>query len=105
MYKQSSNISTLPLNCTREESLSLINVEVQGCGTPVVTYQNTGAQETVDNECGFSAENGNAKEFLDIILKIKESGKESFSDNCINLVHNKFNREKNYAKYKLIIKS
>ena len=30
------------LNCTREESLSLLNIEVQACGTPVVTYSNTG---------------------------------------------------------------
>ena len=86
-------------NCTREESLSLINVEVQGCGTPVVTYRNTGAQETVDNKCSFSVESGNEKEFLEAILKVKEKGKESFSKDCVNWVKEKFDRDENYRKY------
>ena len=86
-------------NCTREESLSLINVEVQGCGTPVVTYRNTGAQETVDNKCSFSVESGNEKEFLKAILNVKAKGKESFSKDCVNWVKENFDRDENYLKY------
>ncbi len=86
-------------NCTREESLSLINVEAQSCGTPVVTYRNTGAQETVDNKCGFSVESGNAEEFLNTILKVKELEKEILSDDCRDWVKTKFQREENYNKY------
>lgn len=86
-------------NCTREESLSLINVEVQGCGTPVVTYRNTGAQETVDNKCSFSVESGNEKDFLEAILKVKAKGKESFSKDCVNWVKDRFDRDDNYRKY------
>ena len=86
-------------NCTREESFSLINVEVQACGTPVVTYRNTGAQETVDNICSFSVENGNEKDFLEAILKVKSVGKTTFSAQCRKHVENKFNCYKNYEKY------
>lgn len=86
-------------NCTREESLSLINVEVQGCGTPVVTYRNTGAQETVDNKCSFSVESGNEKEFLEVILSVKAKGKESFSKDCLKWVKENFDRDDNYKKY------
>ena len=86
-------------NCTREESLSLINVESQACGTPVVTYRNTGAQETVDNKCGYSVETGNEKDFLDAILKIKETGKENLSEDCIKWVKHRFDRVENYKKY------
>ena len=86
-------------NCTREESLSLINVESQSCGTPVVTYRNTGAQETVDDKCGFSVESGNEKDFLEAILKIKEIGKENFSEDCIKWVKQRFDRDENYRKY------
>ena len=92
-------------NCTREESLSLINVEAQSCGTPVVTYRNTGAQETVDNKCSFSVETGNAKEFLNAILKIKELGKSSLSENCHQWAETRFDREKNYMKYIDLYKS
>ena len=86
-------------NCTREESFSLVNVEAQSCGTPVVTYRNTGAQETVDNKCSFSVENGNEKEFFDAIMKIKEQGKQAFSDDCIKWVKASFDRDENYEKY------
>lgn len=86
-------------NCTREESLSLINIESQSCGTPVVTYCNTGAQETVDNKCSFSVESGNEKEFLEAILNVKAKGKGSFSKDCIKRVKEKFDRDENYMKY------
>lgn len=86
-------------NCTREESFSLVNVEAQSCGTPVVTYRNTGAQETVDNKCSFSVENGNEKEFFDAIMKIKEQGKGAFTDDCIKWVKQSFDRDENYKKY------
>ena len=92
-------------NCTREESLSLINVEAQSCGTPVVTYRNTGAQETVNNKCGFSVDNGNAEEFLSAILKVKEKGRNAFSEDCHNWVIERFDRDKNYDKYINLYKS
>ena len=86
-------------NCTREESLSLINVEAQACGTPVVTYKNTGAQETVNNECSFSVESGNAEELLNAILKVKNLKKNKLSDSCCNWVKHNFDCYKNYQKY------
>lgn len=86
-------------NCTREESLSLINVEAQSCGTPTVTYKNTGAQETVDNKCSFSVESGNAEEFFNVIMKIKKLGKNLLSAYCHNWAKAKFNRDENYLKY------
>ncbi len=86
-------------NCTREESLSLVNVEAQACGTPVVTYRNTGVQETVDNKCSFSVETGNCKEFFEAVLSVKNAEKESFSENCIQWVKTTFDRNKNYEKY------
>ena len=86
-------------NCTRQESLSLINVEVQSCGTPIVTYRNTGAKETVDNESSFSVEDGNAEEMLSRILEIKQNGKSKYSEQCRKFVREKFNRQENYEKY------
>ena len=86
-------------NCTREESFSLVNVEAQSCGTPVVTYRNTGAQETVDNKCSFSIENGNEKEFFEAIMKIKELGKKELSNDCVKWVKENFDRDENYMKY------
>ena len=86
-------------NCTREESLSLVNVEAQSCGTPVVTYRNTGVQETVDNKCSFSVESGNTEEMLRTILLIKSTGKETFAEDCAECVKKNFDKNTNYKKY------
>ena len=92
-------------NCTREESLSLINVEAQACGTPVVTYKNTGAQETVDNRCSFSVENGSDEEFFNAIMNVKKLSKNSLSSGCHIWAKDKFNRYENYRKYIDLYKS
>lgn len=85
-------------NCTREESLSLLNVEVQACGTPVVTYSNTGVKETVDGKCGFAVENGNAEEMWKAVVRMKSEGKESFSKDCIEWCKRIF-KKGNYMEY------
>lgn len=87
------------VNCTREESLSLLNIEVQACGTPVVTYANTGVRETVDNRCGYAVENGNAEALWKATMLIKQMGKSSYSDKCRTWVCNEFDRQNNYQKY------
>ena len=86
-------------NCTREESLSLINVEVQACGTPVVTYSNTGVKETVDGKCGFAVNNGNSEEMWEAVMNFKQKGKQHFSDLCVLWVKQEFERENNYMRY------
>lgn len=92
-------------NCTREESLSLVNVEAQSCGTPVITYRNTGAQETVDNKCSFSVETGNEKAFFEAILEIKKIGKAELTEDCRKWVKARFDRDENYMKYIDLYKS
>lgn len=86
-------------NCTWEESLSLVNVEAQACGTPVVTYSDTGVYETVDDSSGFRIENGNIEQFLQAIQTVKEKKKQNFSKECREFVVKEFNKETNYEKY------
>ena len=50
------------VNCSREESLGLINIEAQACGTPVVSFSGTGVSETVCQQN--LVEMGNAKQLL-----------------------------------------
>lgn len=87
------------INCTREESFSLINVEPQACGTPIVTYANTGAQETVDNECSFGVKTGNYIAMFEKISQIRKNGKRHYSEDCIQWVKSKFDMQQNYLKY------
>lgn len=87
------------VNCTREESLSLLNVEVQACGTPVVTYSNTGVKETVDGKCGFAVDNGNPKEMWTALVDVLSKDKMYYREDCISWVKQSFNKERNYMKY------
>ena len=92
-------------NCTREESLSLLNVEVQACGTPVVTYSNTGVKETVDGICGFAVENGNPADMWNGVSRIRDNGKTFFSSDCVAWAKKEFDKENNYNKYIMLYKS
>ncbi len=87
------------VNCTRQDTLSLINVEAQACGTPVITYRNTGAQETVDGICGFSVETGDADALLEMIQQVKAIGKAALTEQCRAFVKEKFERETNYQQF------
>lgn len=87
------------VNCTREESFSLINVEPQACGTPVVTYANTGAQETVNNKCGFGVPTCDYRTMWEKITLIRKKGKAHFSNDCIQWVKDFFEMQLNYKRY------
>lgn len=87
------------INCTHEESFSLINVEAQACGIPVVTYTNTGAQETVDNTCSFGVPTGNYKALWEKVVLIRQNGKAKYSEGCKQWVKDRFDMNENYQKY------
>lgn len=93
------NLADVFINCTHEESFSLINVEPQACGTPVVTYSNTGAQETVDNKCSYGVPTGDYKAMWEKIHMIRRNGKKHYSEDCIHWVNENFNMQDNYQKY------
>lgn len=91
------SIADVMVNCTREETLSLINVEAQACGTPVVTFGGTGVQETVDNSCGFSVPAGDYPALFERTMTVLQNGKQS--DKCREWVCKEFDAKKNYHKY------
>ena len=63
------------VNCTREESLSLINIEAQACGTPVVTFNATATPETVDGIYSKSVECNDIRLMYNAIVEIRKSPK------------------------------
>ena len=87
------------VNCSREDTLSTINLEAQACGTPVVTYEATGSAETVDGKCGYAIETGNFDLLFKGAMKIKEKGKDYFKDSCRSFIQTNFNKEKRYEDY------
>ena len=87
------------VNTTREDSLSLINVEAQACGTPVVTFDETGPKETVDGECGYAVHVGDSELLYETVKSVRMQGKESFGEFCGVMVAKDYEKELNYSKY------
>lgn len=87
------------VNCTREDTFPLANLEPQSCGTPVITFDATGAKETVDNCCGFSVEAGNVDKLIERIKDVKKLSKHALTADCRNWAISSFNKEDNYKKY------
>lgn len=87
------------VNTTREDSLSLINVEAQACGTPVVTFDATGPRETVDQVHGFRVSVGDANGLIKIIQSIRLSNNNGIIAKCRKFVSDYFEVNANYQKY------
>lgn len=92
-------IADVFVNCTREDCLPFTNLEPQACGTPVITFANTGTLETVDEKCSFSVANDDMDAMWYMILEIVRLGKNTFSQKCIDWVRKNFPKYANYNKY------
>lgn len=87
------------VNTTREDSLSLINVEAQACGTPVVTFDATGPKETVDGLISKSVKVGDAKELYKQVTAIRVEKLPDAGIRSRQFVETKFEIQSNYKKY------
>lgn len=94
------------VNCTHEESMSLINVEAQACGSPLVCYANTGAKETVNTRYGRLVKTNDVEGMLQSIAEIR---KQTMSKEDKAVLHDwvakYFEKKKNYEQYLNLYKS
>lgn len=92
-------------NVTREDSLSLINVEAQACGTPVVTFNQTGPKETVDDINSFNVSVGDVHKLYEAVQKVRKQTTEDTVTQCVQFVHEKYEVYNTYKKYIELYKS
>lgn len=92
-------------NVTREDSLSLINVEAQACGTPVVTFDQTGPKETVDDINSFNVPVGNATLLYKAVHNVCMRKEKETSTLCRKFVEVQFDMYKKYQLYIDLYKS
>lgn len=93
------SLADVMVNCSREDTLSSLNLECQACGTPVVTYDATGSKETVDGRCGFAVPTGNMQVLWKRVVEVRQVGKEALSNQCREWVTSHFEKRDNYSKY------
>lgn len=91
-------MSDVFVNVTREDSLSLINLEAQACCTPVVTFNQTGPKETVNETDSFSVPVDDANSLYEKVCFIRSQHRESF-EKCRLFVQDFFEQHTNYYKY------
>lgn len=94
------NMADVFVNCTHEDTFSLINAESQACGTPVVCYANTGAKETVNTQYGRLVETDDVKNMIESIVSLKTVGtQDNYQEELAEWATSHFNKDINYKRY------
>lgn len=93
------SMADVMVNCSREDTLSSLNLECQACGTPVVTYEATGSKETVNGVCSFAVLTGNVEALWNRVHELQSKGKISLTDQCRKWVLENYEKKENYEKY------
>lgn len=81
------------------ETFGLTVVEGFACGTPAVVYDNTAPPALITPQTGFVAPNHNYKVAYSQIEQIRMNGKSHYSDACISLAREKYDKDKCYEEY------
>lgn len=87
------------VNPTYEDSFPTTNLESLACGTPVITYKTGGSPEAIDELTGIVVEQGNIGKLIDAINKVKDKGKQSYSEACVNRAQRLYKKEDRYQEY------
>lgn len=93
------SMSDIMINCSREDTLSSINIEAQACGTPVVTYADTGNSETVNGKSSYAVPNNNPKLLLQQAKLILSKDKQTVEEDCVEFVRTNYEKNKNFNRY------
>ena len=74
-------------------------MEALACGTPVITFNTGGSPECIDETCGIVVEKDNLESLIDSIAIIKNQGKDSYYNNCINRSNKFYNYKDRFNDY------
>jgi glycosyltransferase involved in cell wall biosynthesis len=65
----------------------------------VITYKTGGSPEAIDELTGIVVEQGDIGKLIDAIKKVKDKGKQSYSETCVNRAHRLYKKEDRYQEY------
>ncbi|MBR6571639.1 MAG: glycosyltransferase [Clostridia bacterium] len=85
------------INPTRAETLGLVNIEANACGTPVITFATGGSPEVIDSTSGMTVPCGDVGALIQAIESAFDDT--SFSaENCIRRAQ-LFDKQRKYGEY------
>lgn len=86
------------VHLSTEDTFGKVVAEAMACGTPAIVYNSTALPELIGEGCGFVVERRDVNEIYKSIQQIQFSGKDFYSESCINFVKDNFNYETNVQK-------
>jgi glycosyltransferase involved in cell wall biosynthesis len=89
----------LYINPTWEDNFPTTNLEALACGTPIATYRTGGSIEAISPETGFIVEKGDIFGLLNIATKVKEKGKNSYSNACRERAVKYYSNKERFEEY------
>ncbi len=93
------NSADVFFNASKEEAFGLTSVEAMACGVPVIAYNSTACAEVAGPDTGVILNSPHMEELLKAIKLIRENGKASYRENCINRAESLFSRERMLEEY------
>lgn len=87
-----NSIADVYVHLSYEDTFGKVIAEALACGTPAIVYNSTACPELIKDGCGYVVDGGDIKGILNAIEKIKEDGKEKYSDSCVNYVRGNFEK-------------
>ena len=84
---------------SEEETFGMTIIESMACGTPAIVYNSTACNELINNKVGYVVNVHDVESAYSCVMEIKESGKERFSNYCIEHVKNKYSDKVTFKKY------
>lgn len=85
------------VNPTREEVLGLVNIEANGCGTPVITFNTGGSPECIDEKSGVVVPYGDI-EAMEESIEFVCNNRTFSQEDCIAKAAS-FDQDKKYREY------
>lgn len=82
-----------------EDTFGKVVAEALACGTPAIVYDSTALPELVSDGCGYVVSTGDISGVYECIAKIRQNGKNAYSQACIDKVINNFSKESCIQEY------
>lgn len=98
-------MSDVLISLSGSETFGLTIVEANACGTPAVVYDNTAPPSLITPETGFVAQNKNVMDSYDKVEIIKKIGKAHYSDACIKLAREQYDKDFSFVAYEKLYRS
>lgn len=88
------------VNTTKFETFGKVTAEALCCGTPVIVYNNTASPELVGPGCGYVVdENAGFEAVAEAVNKIRKTGKEAMTSDCLKFAREQFSKENGVHRY------